>query len=173
MKNKQKIIIYLIILILAVIVFPFIWSKKSKNTGDLNLQTNKIQDSSTSEQNWGPDYSGIQIKKLITTDLKFGSGPIVQNDSKIELTYKMWVYDPASPQNRGRLIKKSYPEPTLIALGKNKLIPGFEQGLVGVRVGGERQFIIPPELAYGDKGYLGEVPPKAIILVEAQVISIK
>ena len=59
-----------------------------------------------------------------------------------------------------------------IGRGASRPIPGFEQGTTGMRVGGIRQIIIPPELGYGSMGH-GPVPPNAILVFTVELVSVK
>lgn len=54
--------------------------------------------------------------------------------------------------------------PAVVQLGTTNLIPGFQEGLIGMNVGGRRQLVIPPELAYGSAGVPGYVPPNATVV---------
>ena len=58
------------------------------------------------------------------------------------------------------------------APGQGGTLRGLDLGVVGMRVGGQRQLLVPPELAYGSKGY-GEVPPNARLTIDVQLLSIK
>ena len=62
-------------------------------------------------------------------------------------------------------------QPYTFRLGTSAVIPGFEQGILGMRVGGKRRVTIPPHLAYGDTGQ-GPIPPKASIRFEIELLSI-
>jgi FKBP-type peptidyl-prolyl cis-trans isomerase len=59
-----------------------------------------------------------------------------------------------------------------IERGASRPIPGFEQGTIGMRVGGMRQIIIPPELGYGTMGH-GPVPPNAVLVFTVELVSVK
>jgi FKBP-type peptidyl-prolyl cis-trans isomerase len=62
-------------------------------------------------------------------------------------------------------------QPYTFRLGTSAVIPGFEQGILGMRVGGKRRVTIPPHLAYGDQGQ-GPIPPKAAIRFEIELLAI-
>jgi len=63
--------------------------------------------------------------------------------------------------------------PIQFRLGANQVIPGFEQGIVGMKVGGSRRITIPPSLAYGSAGAgNGRIPPNATIIFDVQLVSI-
>lgn len=73
---------------------------------------------------------------------------------------------------------KAHGAPLSVGLGNNAtpgyihVIPGFEQGIVGMKVGGERTVTIPPELAYGEDGVGGVIPPNATLVFKIQLVKI-
>jgi peptidylprolyl isomerase len=67
---------------------------------------------------------------------------------------------------------KKRQQPFVFELGKNHVISGWEKGLVGMRVGGRRRLEIPPDLAYGERGAGGKIPPNATLLFEIDLLSI-
>ncbi|MCX7019836.1 MAG: FKBP-type peptidyl-prolyl cis-trans isomerase [bacterium] len=63
--------------------------------------------------------------------------------------------------------------PFIIKLGSSKVIPGFEEGLIGMKVGGKRKLTIPQEQGYGKMGVPGVVPPKATVIFEVELLSVE
>ncbi len=123
-----------------------------------------------------PDYSGITIPQVITKELRPGQGTgKVQMGSKVTGHYQMWVYAPANLQNRGKFISEALrekKEAVTFEVGKSEVIKGWEEGVVGMKVGGKRSIIIPADLAYGTSG-TETVPPGAILLLEFEVTKIR
>lgn len=64
-------------------------------------------------------------------------------------------------------------QPFVVTLGEHKVIAGWEQGLVGMKVGEKRKLVIPPSLGYGAEGYAGVIPPNATLTFEVELVSIK
>ncbi|HEY8075601.1 MAG TPA: thioredoxin domain-containing protein [Labilithrix sp.] len=68
---------------------------------------------------------------------------------------------------------RTHNQPFTFELGKGLVIKGWDQGLVGMKVGGKRKLTIPPDLAYGDRGVSGKIPAKSTLVFEVELLSIK
>ena len=88
-----------------------------------------------------------------------GNGPEIINHSKVAVHYIGTLED-------GTEFDSSFKrnEPFLFQIGVRQVIPGWELGLIGMKVGGKRTIKIPPNLAYGDSGAGGVIPPNSTII---------
>ena len=120
-----------------------------------------------------PSYGGISVKRVVKRDLAMGNGATVSAASQISYKQTTWVYDPKKPANQGQLVNSSGDKVDSVKIGSGNVIRGIEQGVIGMKKGGKRQLIIPPEHAYGDKGMAPHVFPGAILLVDIEVIDVK
>lgn len=120
-----------------------------------------------------PSYGGISVKRVVKRDLALGSGPEIQDGQTAVYEHTAWIYDPKKLTNRGVQIEGSGESATETKLGTGNIIKGFSDGMIGMKVGGKRQLIIPPELAYADKGMEPHVFPGAIILIDVELVQIK
>ena len=111
-----------------------------------------------------------------TTDLQDGTGDEVTTGTRVTTDYAGWLYSTATSDNKGTLFDTSVRTggaPLTFVVGSGTLIRGYEQGVVGMRVGGVRRVVIPPDLAYGSTGGGGGViPPNATLIFEIRVNSI-
>jgi peptidylprolyl isomerase len=101
--------------------------------------------------------SGPAPSKLETKDLITGTGPAAKTGDSVSVNYVGALY------HGGKVFDASWKrkEPFTFTLGKGQVIPGWEQGIVGMKVGGRRELIIPASLAYGAKGSPPAIPPNA------------
>ena len=114
-------------------------------------------------------------KTLVTKDLDPGSGKTVQVRTIIYAAYTGWLYDPCAPDHKGEMFDTSEKRqiPFGFMVGAGKVIKGWDEGLIGMKEHGKRLLIIPPDLAYGEKGAGGgRIPPNATLVFEVSVISI-
>ena len=98
-------------------------------------------------------------------DFELGDGTEVEEGQQVSVHYTGWLED-------GTMFDSSLinGQPLTLALGAGQVIAGWEEGLVGMKVGGQRQLVIPPELAYGADGAGGVIPPNAILIFEIEVV---
>jgi FKBP-type peptidyl-prolyl cis-trans isomerase len=107
------------------------------------------------------------------TDITVGTGTEATTGRTASVTYTLWLYDPAQPQSKGRQIETNVGGPAFsFVLGANRVIRGWEQGVPGMRVGGQRRLIIPPELAYGAAGSPPAIPPNATLVFEISLLNV-
>jgi FKBP-type peptidyl-prolyl cis-trans isomerase FkpA len=108
-----------------------------------------------------------------TADLVVGTGAEAASGQVISVNYTGWLYSDTAPENKGRQFDTSSGRGVFVVnpLGAGRVIRGWDQGIPGMRVGGRRRIVIPPELAYGASGTTG-IPPNATLLFEIELVSI-
>jgi len=121
-----------------------------------------------------PNYSGITVVNVVKRDLMPGKGKKeVKDGHNVSVKYTEWVYDPAALANQGPQIYTTGDEARLLKIGDGKAIKGFEDGLKGMKKGGKRQLIIPPDMAYGEAGQPPKIPPRAMIMIDAEIVDVE
>jgi len=103
---------------------------------------------------------------LVIEDLTVGTGDAAQAGDTVSVNYTGWLTD-------GTQFDSSYDrgQPFNFQLGVGSVIPGWDQGVVGMKVGGKRRLTIPPDLAYGASGR-GSIPPNATLIFEVELVEI-
>jgi FKBP-type peptidyl-prolyl cis-trans isomerase len=109
------------------------------------------------------------ISGLKYFDLKVGAGKKAIQGFTLRVDYIGWFM-----KNKKYVIFDSSfgREPFDFDLGTRKVIKGWDEGMYGMRVGGKRQLIIPPDLAYGNRGF-GNIPPGATLIFEVELLSVR
>lgn len=113
------------------------------------------------------------ISSLRTIDVTVGSGAQAAPGQRISVHYTLYLYSSTAAGNRGARMESSRDRgaPFSFALGTGAVIPGWDQGIPGMRVGGSRTLLIPSMLAYGSRGS-GSVPPNSALVFDVDLISI-
>lgn len=113
---------------------------------------------------------------LLVTDLVPGIGDDALPGVVVIVHYTGWLYDPAAPDGRGKQFDSSRErgQPFSFPLGAGRVIRGWDQGVAGMRVGGLRRLVIPPELAYGARNIgKGLIPPNSTLLFEIELLAVE
>lgn len=117
----------------------------------------------------------IDISKLNKFDKKLGAGAVATAGKQVAVHYTLWLYDEAKPDHRGAKIDSSrYSGQAFeFELGARQVIPGWDQGVEGMKVGGQRTLIIPASLAYGARGVGGQIPPNATLVFDVELLGVR
>ena len=94
------------------------------------------------------------VTELIKTDVVVGEGEEATAGKTVSVHYTGWLYDEAAADHKGKKFDSSRDrgEAFDFPLGAGHVIKGWDQGVVGMKVGGQRTLVIPPDLAYGSRG---------------------
>lgn len=108
-----------------------------------------------------------KLKQLVIDDIKIGNGAEVKEGDSVVVNY-------VGTLQNGLEFDNSYKrgEPFQFTVGAGRVIKGWEQGLVGMKVGGQRILVIPPDLAYGEKG-IGPIPKNATLVFAIDLLEVK
>lgn len=124
----------------------------------------------------GSATPGPAAEQLIVTDTKVGTGKEAIAGATVYMHYSGWLYRPLAKDMHGRMFDSSLPrgEPLDFVLGTGRVIKGWDQGIVGMKVGGKRTLIIPSELAYGSRPSPGSgIPPNSALIFDVELIDVK
>jgi FKBP-type peptidyl-prolyl cis-trans isomerase FkpA len=101
-------------------------------------------------------------------DLVVGTGTEAVATSRVTVSYTGWLYDTSKTEGKGLQFDSS-PNATFLL---TSVIPGWQRGVVGMKVNGQRRLIIPPDLAYGSSGS-GPIPPNATLVFDIGLLGVQ
>ena len=115
------------------------------------------------------------ITTLQKNDVKQGTGAEAASGKAVVVHYTGWLYDPGKPDGKGTKFDSSLDRkvPFGFILGAGKVIRGWDEGVVGMKVGGQRTLIIPPDFGYGARGAGGVIPPNATLIFDVELLEVK
>jgi FKBP-type peptidyl-prolyl cis-trans isomerase len=101
-------------------------------------------------------------------DIKVGTGAVAHVGQTVKVHYTGWL-------TNGKKFDSSIGRGPfeVTPLGRAPVIKGWNEGIIGMKVGGKRQLRIPPELAYGASGYPGVIPPNATLIFDVELLSVR
>jgi len=117
---------------------------------------------------------GANVTELKKIDTKQGTGAEAVAGKTVIVHYTGWLYDPAAPDGHGAKFDSSLDrkEPFSFPLGAGKVIKGWDEGVAGMKTGGKRTLVIPPQMGYGARGAGGVIPPNATLVFDVELIEV-
>jgi FKBP-type peptidyl-prolyl cis-trans isomerase FkpA len=114
-------------------------------------------------------------KDMKMTDHKIGTGAEAVAGRTVAVHYTGWLFDAAAADNKGKKFDSSRDrgDPFRFPLGAGRVIAGWDQGVAGMKVGGQRTLVIPPELGYGARGAGGAIPPNATLVFDVELLGVE
>jgi FKBP-type peptidyl-prolyl cis-trans isomerase FkpA len=105
------------------------------------------------------------------TDTNVGTGAEATKGHKVSVHYTGWLYNNGA---KGAKFDSSLDrgQPFAFALGAGQVIRGWDEGVAGMKVGGKRTLVIPPELGYGARGAGGAIPPNATLMFDVELLKV-
>jgi FKBP-type peptidyl-prolyl cis-trans isomerase FkpA len=116
-----------------------------------------------------------QVAALEVTELVVGQGTVATPGSPVTVHYTGWMYDHMRPEKKGTEFDSSRKsgQPFSFVLGQKQVIAGWDQGVAGMKAGGQRRLVIPSALAYGDRGAGGVIPPGATLVFDVELLAVE
>ena len=171
-KNNLWVVAFIILIIIGMGVLLAMTS--NKKTGPvLTLPDNNLNPISQNQNQAAtptspPAPTFAPVTELKIEDLKVGTGSAVASGSSVTVHY-------IGGLTNGKVFDSSVPrkQPFAFKIGEGQVIKGWEEGLIGMKVGGIRRLHIPPQLGYGAQGAGGIIPPNATLIFEIQLLDVK
>jgi FKBP-type peptidyl-prolyl cis-trans isomerase FkpA len=114
-------------------------------------------------------------KELQKIDVKPGTGTEATPGTRVFVHYTGWLFDPGKPDSHGAKFDSSRDRgtPFDFVLGAGRVIKGWDAGVAGMKTGGQRTLVIPPEMGYGSRGAGGVIPPNATLIFDVELLDVK
>ncbi len=122
----------------------------------------------------GAKSSGVTA--LQTETLKPGTGATINGGQMAVVQYTGWLYETGATDHKGKQFDSSRTagrEAFKFPVGTGSVIKGWDQGVLGMKIGESRRLTIPPDLAYGDSGTGGVIPPGATLVFDVELVGIE
>ncbi len=123
----------------------------------------------------GGTVAESNVTQLVKADGRAGTGAEAQSGRQVTVHYTGWLYDPSKPDRKGNKFDSSRDrnEPFSYRLGGGEVIRGWDEGVAGMKVGGQRTLTIPADMGYGARGAGGVIPPNATLLFDVELLDVK
>lgn len=107
-------------------------------------------------------------------DRKVGDGALAESGAPVNVHYTGYLWNATAPDNKGAKFDSSVDRkvPFGFIIGAGRVIKGWDEGVAGMKVGGQRTLIIPPDKGYGDRGAGGAIPPNATLVFDVELVSV-
>jgi FKBP-type peptidyl-prolyl cis-trans isomerase FkpA len=143
-------------------------SSGSGSSSSSSSQSNPFDPSTFAQYD---QYKDPKYTTALFGDVQVGTGAAIATNQKAVVYYKGWLtngqlFDESKTDSSGNL------QPFSFTLGAHQVITGWEQGVLGMKVGGTRLLVIPPSVGYGTTGQ-GPIPANAVLVFEVQLIAIQ
>jgi FKBP-type peptidyl-prolyl cis-trans isomerase FkpA len=122
-----------------------------------------------------PSAAAPSVAALEIVELQAGSGAPIAVGQNAVVQYTGWLYETSAPDKKGKEFDSSRNsgQPFSFVVGAGKVIKGWDQGVLGMKVGGRRRLTIPAHLGYGDVGAGGVIPPGAALVFEVELVAVE
>jgi len=114
-------------------------------------------------------------KRTLVIERRVGKGSEAEPEKFIVIDYEGFVFDSTAPDRKGRKFDSSKDRgaPLSVLLGVGRMVEGLDKGIQGMKVGGTRTLVIPPNMGFGGtRTAFGEVPPNSVLLFEVELLDV-
>ena len=127
---------------------------------------------------FGLTFAGYAVagsSGLTKIDVKTGTGKEATPGKMVRVHYTGWLFDKSAPDNKGKKFDSSRDRPGnfTFPLGAGRVIKGWDQGVQGMKVDGQRTLIIPSSMGYGARGAGSIIPPNATLVFDVELMGVE
>ena len=121
------------------------------------------------------NYANADSEALTKIDVRIGKGEDAVAGQTVNVHYTGWLFDKTAPENKGKKFDSSRDRPGhfTFPLGAGRVIKGWDEGVKGMKVGGQRTLIIAPSMGYGARGAGGVIPPNATLIFDVELMGVQ
>lgn len=158
MFDKYNIAIAVLVLVVVSLLYSMFQNNQQQNTIPVNITP------AVSE----PVTKGETVTELKIEDEKVGTGAAAVSGKKVTVNY-------LGTLENGKKFDSSYDRktPFTFSLGEGAVIKGWDEGIVGMKVGGKRKLTIPSKLGYGERGAGSDIPPNSTLIFEVELLKVE
>ncbi|MEK9813035.1 MAG: FKBP-type peptidyl-prolyl cis-trans isomerase [Bordetella sp.] len=115
------------------------------------------------------------VQELVKIDRAVGTGAEAVVGKNVFVHYSGWIYTSKAGDGKGKKFDSSVDRgrPFNFPLGSGRVIAGWDQGVAGMKVGGKRTLVIPPQMGYGARGAGGVIPPNATLIFDVELLEVR
>ena len=120
-------------------------------------------------------YAVADSSRFTKIDVKTGTGKEATPGKMVRVHYTGWLFDKSAVDNKGKKFDSSRDRPGnfTFPLGVGRVIKGWDQGVQGMKVGGQRTLIIPSSMGYGARGAGSIIPPNATLVFDVELMGVE
>jgi FKBP-type peptidyl-prolyl cis-trans isomerase len=122
-----------------------------------------------------PATESASPQQFEIVDIAVGTGEEIVAGKTAVVHYTGWLFDSVAPEKKGTKFDSSRDrgEPFRFPLGGGRVIKGWDQGVAGMKIGGQRRLVIPADMGYGARGAGNSIPPNATLLFDVELLAIE
>lgn len=127
------------------------------------------------EEQAASHHAAADVTTLEKIDTQVGTGEEADIGKTVNVHYTGWLYDAAAEGHKGRKFDSSHDRGNHFSflLGAGRVIKGWDQGVLGMKVGGKRTLIIPSSMAYGSQGAGRVIPPNSALVFDVELVGLE
>ncbi|MEZ4742586.1 MAG: FKBP-type peptidyl-prolyl cis-trans isomerase [Bdellovibrionota bacterium] len=163
LSKRTKSYLLQLLALVFVCLFAQACTKCSEQSSSSSNSQNTVSEPQNSDTDENTSSNGLKIEDIVV-----GTGKTAEAGKEVTVHYTGTLEDGEKFDS-----SRDRDSPFTFFLGVGKVIEGWDKGVVGMKVGGKRKLIIPPEMAYKERGVPGAIPPNAVLIFDVELLGVK